>query len=393
MNNWFRNPFIIFITLFLLISCTKKDQYSCVSCHRDLHPGLVSDFENSKMSDHFSCEKCHGIKHRSKKDVSKVILPVTATCKNCHEEKADQYLKGKHSIAFKAIESLPFTHNQPNAFIKGRKGCGGCHSAGFDKISDRYEKNSLKPKYGMGCINCHTRHMFSKKEAQEPESCKTCHTGFDHAQYEMWSGSKHGSIYLSNRAKGMDTKRVPKCQTCHMVNGNHNVITSWGFFGIRAFEKDKRWANDREVIFKSLGFLDSEGKKTEFYNKVVKLKMIRTDEKEFNKIRSSMINTCCSCHSRTFVLNNFRNSEEMIREADKLMAKAIREITMREKKIPRIFSFYDVNSVYQEVLFNMFMDHRMKSFQAGFHLNPDYSTWYGYARMKQDLIKIKESLK
>jgi hypothetical protein len=36
------------------------------------------------------------------------------------------------------------------------------------------------------------------------------------------------------------------------------------------------------------------------------------------------------------------------------------------------------------------MDHRMKAFQANFHMNPDYSTWYGYAKLKKDLTEIKE---
>lgn len=345
------------------------------------------------MSNHFSCEKCHGIKHRSKNDVVKAVLPVTDTCKNCHEDKVDQYLKGKHSISFKTIEALPFTHNQPNAFIKGKKGCGGCHGSDYNKISDRSGKNSLKPKYGLGCINCHTRHMFSKKEAQEPESCKTCHSGFDHAQYEMWSGSKHGTIYLSNRAKGRDSKRVPKCQTCHMPGGDHNVITAWGFFGVRIFEKDKEWKKDREVILKALGFLDSNGDKTKFYKKALKLKMFRSDKKEFYKVQNRMKQICFRCHSESFAENSLKNSEDMIRESDRMMAMAIREISEKEGKVPKLFSFYDVDSEFQSILFEMFMDHRMKSFQAGFHINPDYSTWYGYAKMKLDLVKIKELLK
>ncbi len=36
------------------------------------------------------------------------------------------------------------------------------------------------------------------------------------------------------------------------------------------------------------------------------------------------------------------------------------------------------------------MDHRMKTFQAAFHINPDFTTWYGYAKMKKDLVEIKE---
>jgi len=38
----------------------------------------------------------------------------------------------------------------------------------------------------------------------------------------------------------------------------------------------------------------------------------------------------------------------------------------------------------------MFMDYRMKTFQGAFHINPDYTTWYGYAKMRQALAEIKE---
>ena len=70
------------------------------------------------------------------------------------------------------------------------KGCGGCH-----KIGVRDEASRQEARYGSPCDSCHTRHKFSKEEASRPEACRTCHMGFDHPQWEMWSGSKHGVIY------------------------------------------------------------------------------------------------------------------------------------------------------------------------------------------------------
>jgi hypothetical protein len=32
----------------------------------------------------------------------------------------------------------------------------------------------------------------------------------------------------------------------------------------------------------------------------------------------------------------------------------------------------------------------MKTFQGAFHMHPDYSTWYGYAKMQKDLVEIRE---
>ena len=36
------------------------------------------------------------------------------------------------------------------------------------------------------------------------------------------------------------------------------------------------------------------------------------------------------------------------------------------------------------------MDFRMKTFQASFHLMPDYTTWYGLAKMKKTIVEMKD---
>jgi hypothetical protein len=43
-----------------------------------------------------------------------------------------------------------------------------------------------------------------------------------------------------------------------------------------------------------------------------------------------------------------------------------------------------------QVLFQMYMKSRMRTYQAFFHVNPDYAYWYGWAMMTKDLGKIKE---
>ena len=67
------------------------------------------------------------------------------------------------------------------------------------------------------CDACYTRHTFSKKEAQQPQACQTCHMGFDHPQWEMYSASKHGVRYLLKQSNVLPAGTpAPKCQTCHM---------------------------------------------------------------------------------------------------------------------------------------------------------------------------------
>ncbi len=72
------------------------------------------------------------------------------------------------------------------------------------------------------------------KEAQQPQACQTCHMGFDHAHWEMYSSSKHG-VRHSLKQSGIlpESAAAPTCQTCHMREGNHAVMTGWGFLAVR----------------------------------------------------------------------------------------------------------------------------------------------------------------
>ena len=42
-----------------------------------------------------------------------------------------------------------------------------------------------------------------------------------------------------------------------------------------------------------------------------------------------------------------------------------------------------------QVLVRMYMKHRMRAYQAFFHVNPDYAYWYGWNMMTEDLGEIK----
>lgn len=397
---------VYLLTLLLtlaLAGCSKgPGKSSCIDCHKRISPKMVADFSRSKMSKKFSCEKCHGVSHRNENDVSKVMLPTVWTCRNCHEKQAEQYLTGKHALAFEAIDALPFTHMQPASFVAGQKGCGGCHSMGLLTPADRETKERKYYRYGMDCRNCHGRHAFSKAEAAEPEACMTCHMGFDHPQWEMWSSSKHGVTYLLNRQISPENKdRAPKCQTCHMPGGDHRVFSAWGFLGVRLPEADRTWAKDRSTILKGLGVLDAAGKPTDRLELVKKLKMARLSKEAFDAERQRFVGVCNQCHTPAFVTANFINADRMLKNADTLFAEAIEIVAGLKGEgligdgpgYPDLLSLYEVDTRIETVLFDMFMDHRTKAFQAGFHMNPDYATWYGYAGLKKDLVEIKEIAK
>jgi hypothetical protein len=298
---------------------------------------------------------------------------------------------------------MPRSPHQPKAFMAGQKGCGGCHTLGLVDAKGRETEARKYYKYGMDCQNCHTRHAFSKAEANEPEACQTCHMGFDHPQWEMWSGSKHGTTYLSNRAINPKAKnRAPKCQTCHMPKGNHRVMSAWGFLAVRLPEPDAEWMGYRATILKGMGVLDPTGKPTGRLDVVKAGKVARLTKEEFDKERGKYVAICQQCHSPNFVKENFKNADQMGKEADKLFSEAISIVgdlyqqgIIKQKAgqpfaYPDLLTFYDVDTKIEQTLYEMFMDHRMKTFQGAFHMNPDYTTWYGYAKMKKDLTEIRE---
>ncbi|MBW2002369.1 MAG: cytochrome c3 family protein [Deltaproteobacteria bacterium] len=371
----------------------------CEECHTKITPGIVKDFGRSLMSEDLTCTNCHGSSHITSTDVQKAKLPTINTCKKCHSDKVAQYMSGKHALGLLAITAFPkFAHRQPKSFIAGQKGCNGCHNLGITNTNIRKSELRLYYKYGMDCQNCHTRHAFSKKEALRPEACNSCHTGFDHAQWEMWYHSKHGSAFM------VDPKahRGPTCQDCHMSNGDHRVMTSWGFLALRLPEKDKEWLGYRLTILKALGVLDEKGAPSKRLKIFKDLKLARLTRQGWQAERDRMLGICQQCHCANFVKNNLENADSMIKAADKIFAEAINIVTglykdgiIKRKTIqptflyPDLFMFYEVNTHIEELLYEMFMDYRMKTYQAAFHIMPDYTTWYGYAKMKETLIEVK----
>ncbi len=53
----------------------------------------------------------------------------------------------------------------------------------------------------------------------------------------------------------------------------------------------------------------------------------------------------------------------------------------------------DKFSYIDQALFQMYMKHRMRTYQAFFHMNPDYAYWYGWAMMVKDFGEIQELAK
>lgn len=377
----------------------------CIDCHKKITPNVVVDWQNSKHSQNgIDCSGCHGDKHKTAGDIANVQIPTPETCAQCHEERVAQYKKGKHAMAWAAMKAMPTAHFQPMAMMEGMKGCGGCHKIGVKSEAEIKDLKKNGSGFGVAsCDACHTRHTFSKEEAKQPQACQTCHMGFDHPQWEMYAGSKHGVRYLLKQSKVLpESTPAPTCQTCHMQEGNHEVRTSWGFLAVRLpMPEDKQWAADRATILQGLGVLDPDGKPTGRLDVVKAAGVARLTQEEWQKDRDTMIKTCNQCHSVNFAKGELAKGDDAIKHADHVMAEAIRTVASLYKEsilpkpknyafaFPDLLTFHDAPTVIEQKLFVMFLEHRMRMFQGTFHANPDYAMWYGWSELQRALTEIK----
>ena len=397
---------LLVLAFILQISSLFAEETDCITCHTQKQPNIVADWKLSKHSENdVTCATCHGEEHSSAEDVSEVRIPTPETCADCHDAQVNQFMKGKHALAWVAMKAMPTIHHQPSALIDGMKGCGGCHKIGTKSETEITQLKEQGSGFGLAsCDACHTRHTFSVKEASQPQACQTCHMGFDHPQWEMYSSSKHGVRYLLKQNGTLpQSPPAPTCQNCHMQNGNHEVRTAWGFLAVRLpLPEDEQWKNDQVTILQALGVLDPQGNPTGRLDAVKAADIARLTKEEFDRERNKMITTCNQCHSQRFAEQQLQRGDDMIREVDHLLAEAIRIIAglYKDKVLkkpesysydfPDLLTFHDAPTVIEQKLFEMHLKHRMRAFQGTYHANPDYALWYGWSEMQRDLTEIKE---
>jgi hypothetical protein len=127
----------------------------------------------------------------------------------------------------------------------------------------------------------------------------------------------------------------------------------------------------------------------------------RLTKEEFQQERDKMIAICSQCHGKSFATAQLDAGDRVVKDIDKIMAEAIREVQGLYKDgilktpagwafAPDLLQFYEAKSSVEQELYVMFMEYRMRAFQGAFHMNPDYMHWYGWAPMKETLQKIKD---
>ncbi|MCE5335085.1 MAG: cytochrome C [Desulfobacteraceae bacterium] len=387
-------------------SSTGQPGESCVACHGRITPGIVADWQLSKHGrNDVGCNACHGDAHNSMTDVSNAKLALPGTCATCHEAQADQFKKGKHALAWGAMKAMPGLHFQPMAQIEGLKGCGGCHRIGTKTEGEIEDLASKGSGFGASsCDVCHTRHLFSKDEARSPQACRTCHMGVDHPQWEMYSSSKHGVRFLLKQSRMLpEDAAAPTCQSCHMQDGNHANRTAWGYLALRLpFPEDAQWAGDRTTILQGLGILDMSGNPVPRWAALESSDVFRTTDEAWREEREKALKSCNDCHSINFARTELEKGDQLIREADSVLAEGIRVVAglyrdgiLKKPEnflypFPDLFAMNDAPTVIEQKLFSLFHEYRMRTFQGAFHANPDYTYWYGWSSMQKCLTEIRE---
>lgn len=443
--------FLFGMFLVFLPAIAQAAKSACVTCHTKVTPGVVTQHMEGRHSvTGVDCASCHGSDHKSMTDYAKAKLPTAETCGTCHKQRHTEYSKGKHNLAWFAQKSQIAWHGQPSSIVKeGYRGCSGCHKIGEKgligvaqgnpgAITKDGGKEISQYRFGNAqCDACHTRHSFKKTEAQDPRSCSNCHMGFDHPQYEMYMSSKHGIIWAIDGHKS--DKRAPTCQKCHMSEkGNHEVVTSWGFLGLRIPTKDNvlalikvapslekqltslaallptgnyvdvdddpQWTFDRALILQAAGILDDNLQPTERFVEIVVQGRAARGPKEFNELRAKMKKTCNECHSKDYVSSFFKASDEIIKHADHEFAKAISAVQALYKDgilkkpagwqyAPDLLQYYDAKTAIEQDLYLIMLEHRQRAFQGAFHVSNDYMHWYGWAPLKETVTRILEEAK
>jgi hypothetical protein len=409
------------IVLALPIVATAQVSDVCIDCHAEISLGQVQDWSVSRHAENdVGCAVCHGEGHTSADDVAEVRLPDEHVCAECHQEQFDSFARGKHNHGWTSLNAIPATHFAPDELIEGGRGCGGCHNMGIKTEAQKQELRDKGYRYqNNSCDECHTRHAFAKREAQNPRACQQCHMGYDHPQWEMWSSSKHGERYFVKLIGELPEEAAdPTCQHCHLPDGTHENRTAWGFLGVRLpLPEDPQAAADRVTILKALGVLDPEtGEPTAILDAVKAVDMARLDQADWEAEREKMLDTCNGCHSRSYAREQLEMGDSILSKADRLMAEAIETVAglyrdgIIEKpesypfNYPFLLTFMHTNgsnwdenldgfSHIDQVLLRMFFKHRMRTYQAFFHVNPDYAYWYGWNMMTEDLGEIKEMAK
>ncbi len=287
----------------------KPDQ--CEECHLEVTPGWVHQWEDSVHANprntpyraqktaeiekalgrsitKVGCAECHGSSH------DKLQMPyLSNACIHCHKQQGEEFVSEKKDGRPSHVMSWQ-SEVVPPWYIENYRRGEGVSMIGCDICHPEMER----------CDGCHMRHRFDAKEARQPETCGKCHMGYDHPDYESFVESAMGVTYhtthhewnldipMEQVVPGKDW-RGPTCAYCHMHQGGgkfgHNV-TSKAIWRMGVYKPKQR-----NYEYKSSLKDAPYGINVPPLNRVIDL-----DSPDTKARRAKWIETCSKCHSPRF---------------------------------------------------------------------------------------------
>lgn len=397
------------VLLVLLIqsgAALGDDSNTCLDCHSsmDVFPTIINDWENSKHADNgVSCEDCH-IADPADPDATKhlgnyISLVVSSSdCGSCHAKEFEENTRSLHALGAKYYE-LDF-ENKGLSYLESKttvndetivnhdatvNGCQACH--GTNMTGKSTDDPEVWPNSGIGrinpdgslgsCSSCHTRHRFSVEEARKPESCEQCHLGPDHPQTEIYSESKHGSIYhtegdqwnwSSDKWVAGEDYRTPTCTVCHM-SGTDELEPTHDVSSRLSWELETPISKRTDNTANEFGTPISDGS-------------------TWQEKRERMYSVCAQCHSDDWITNYYINADNTVAlynqkyTDSKLIVDKLREdglLTEQNFDEPIEFKIYEL------------WHHEGRRARMGaFMFGPDFVQWHGFYEMLRDEAELKE---
>jgi len=357
----------------------------CVECHRRASPGIVQQYGHSTMAAaKVSCSNCHEVAANYPGSVEHegtwvLGIPTTAMCQKCHQQEVAQYNQSRHGIpawvavggskdlpanlmaAFQSIPEGQFSPDKSRNAIAALEGpditrfaCDSCHAVG---------KPAADQSVGQ-CQKCHLRHEFSLEQARKPETCNNCHIGPDHPQWEIYTESAHGIMYMTgkdnfnwNAAPGTLTVKdfpAPTCATCH--------LSGFGSAGTTHDVGDRlSWFLFAPVSERRPGWQD-------------------------NKIR--MQGVCLECHNKNFIERFYTDADKAVVAINGLVKQS--QDIMKPLYDQKLVSDKAFTEPIQYTEFEVWHHWGRTAKFGAWMQGPDYTQWHGAYEMLKGIAELKE---
>ncbi len=360
----------------------SKQSATCIECHGESMPGLVSEWGASRhYAADVGCFECHqaaqdepdAMEHNDFY-ISTIVSP--RDCSRCHKTEFDQFQASHHADAGKILGSLD---NLLGEVVEGPaaavSGCKQCHGSVVKVNKDGTFDPTTWPNTGMGRINpdgskgscaaCHSRHSFSTKLARQPENCGKCHLGPDHPQKEIYEESKHGIAFYAhiNRMNldnpswvvGRDYSAAPTCATCHMSPTPDLPLTH--DVGDRI-----SWTLRPPISEKVDAIAKKAGK----------------DVKSWQARRKDMKNVCANCHTSSFVDNFYIQYDNVVEMYNEKFAIPATNIYNKLRSTGLISGDIDFDDEIEWTYFYLWHHEGRRARMGTAMFAPDYTQWHGF---------------